>query len=84
MTPSTTISTATSFASYEPASPCPLQNSSIYTYPDGQNVQYKIYCGVQFLYNDLPSVNVASFTNCIGACDAYVPAAPGNSGDKVR
>ena len=77
ITPSTTVSTATSFASYQPASPCPLQNSSIYTYPDGLNVQYKIYCAIEFEGGDLPAVNVATFADCIGACDAFVPTLSG-------
>ncbi|MCJ1418551.1 hypothetical protein MMC32_004899 [Xylographa parallela] len=41
-------------------------------------VVYQVDCGEDYLGNDLPSVNVDTFANCMLACSAYVPAPAGD------
>ena len=70
------VSTTTTYSSYEAPSPCPYANQSIYT--DTKGVEYQIECGIDYEYDDLPSVNVDTFAHCMLACSSYVPAPPGD------
>ena len=72
----TAASTTTTFSSYQSPSPCPYNNQSQYT--DTMGVVYQVDCGEDYLGNDLPSVNVDTFANCMLACSAYLPAPPGD------
>ena len=62
--------------------PCPASIAQVYE--SKQNTAWQIFCETDFYYNDLPSANATTFQLCIAACDAYVPAPKGDSGDMVR
>ena len=62
--------------------PCPASIAQVY---ESRNLTaWQIFCETDFFYQDLPSVDAATFEGCIAACDAYVPTPPGHSGDMVR
>ena len=71
------ITTPTTISFHQSASPCPYVNESIYT--DSTGVEYQIECGIAYEYDDLPSVNVDSFANCMLACSSYTPTNPGTA-----
>ena len=70
-----TATSTTTFSSYESPSPCPYTNQTII---EILGVDYQVQCGLDYEGNDLPSVNVDTFANCMIACSNYVPAAPGD------
>jgi hypothetical protein len=72
----TNTAPTTTYSVYQPASPCPYPNQTIYT--DNQGVEYQIQCGIDYEYSDLPSVNVDTFAACMLACSVYVPAPIGD------
>ena len=74
-TATSTATSTTTFSSYESPSPCPYANQTII---EVAGVDYQVQCGLDYEGNDLPSVNVDTFVNCMIACSNYVPTAPGD------
>ena len=62
--------------------PCPASIAQVYE--SRSQTSWQIFCEADFFYQDLPSVDAATFEDCIAACDAYVPTPPGHSGDMAR
>ncbi|MCJ1244671.1 mucin 5B, oligomeric mucus gel-forming [Trapelia coarctata] len=58
------------------AYPCPAGLDTAYI--DAKGNPYTLFCNTDFLANDLPAVNAATFAECIDACTAYVPPLSGS------
>ena len=67
----TTTSTTPIGTPTDTAELCPSANLTIYQ--SSANAAYTIYCGVSFVYDDLTSVNTATFELCMSACTNFVP-----------
>ena len=61
-------------SSFQPVSPCPLQNNTVVSV-DTSGKQYTVLCSVDFLYDDLITTLAYTFNACIEACNAYTPQA---------
>jgi len=59
-----------------PAYPCPTGLDQ--PYADSQGNQYTVFCTTDFLGQDLPSLNISSFSECIDACTNYIPPLSGS------
>jgi len=70
-TSSSTVTTTTSNVPTVSAGVCPGAGG---VYSDASGHQYQIYCGTDFLYNDLITPHVSSLADCLAACDQYVPS----------
>ena len=57
---------------------CPSGDGTTYTSSDGQ--QYELYCETSFSGDDLPSSSAQTFTDCIAACDNFVPSQSNGGG----
>lgn len=53
---------------------CPGAGSAGSTYTDTAGQTYQVGCGCDFPYNDLITPHVATFPDCLLACDNYVPS----------
>ena len=75
--PSTPVSTLSANPSASNvAYPCPAGLDTAYTDTTGN--PYTLFCSVDLLGNDLPSLSTTTFGECIDACTAYVPPASGS------
>ena len=60
------------------ASPLPTTSNGACTpgtYTDASGQEYQVYCGTDFPGNDLTTPHVNSLSECLTACDNYVPSA---------
>ena len=76
----TTSTTTPSGTASNSAAPCPTGNNTVYE--NSPSRAYQIACGLSYNYDNIITVNATTFTACMDACDSYIPAAPGDSGDQ--